>query len=253
MVTLPTLDRLQASIPQDLDVHKVTAEWFNLFAEFTRSPSPESIVSLFIPDAFWRDLLALTWNFRTFSGVPNIERFVADRLVGSSELKIQEIKLDERSVELQTPYPDLAWIQGAFTFATPVGQCSGIFRLVPITTNADTWKAHTVFTNLESLVSFPEKLGPLRNHLPSHGKWQEARERERTFADGTHQPRVIIVGAGQSGLCLAARLKCLDVSTLVVERNERVGDNWRKRYNALCLHDPVCEWAPFFFTFCVNW
>jgi len=51
---------------------------------------------------------------------------------------------------------------------------------------------------------------------------------------------VIIVGAGQNGLEIGARLKRLDVSVLV-ERNARVCDNWRDRYGALCLHDPVCE------------
>ena len=31
----------------------------------------------------------------------------------------------------------------------------------------------------------------------------------------------------------------LGVDTLVVDKNERVGDNWRKRYHQLVLHDPV--------------
>jgi putative flavoprotein involved in K+ transport len=29
------------------------------------------------------------------------------------------------------------------------------------------------------------------------------------------------------------------VPTIIVERNERPGDSWRKRYKSLCLHDPV--------------
>ena len=41
-------------------------------------------------------------------------------------------------------------------------------------------------------------------------------------------------------LALIPRLKHLGLNALVVERNERIGDNWRKRYSALCLHDPVC-------------
>lgn len=27
--------------------------------------------------------------------------------------------------------------------------------------------------------------------------------------------------------------------TIIIERNERAGDSWRKRYKSLCLHDPV--------------
>ena len=49
----------------------------------------------------------------------------------------------------------------------------------------------------------------------------------------------MIVGGGQGGIALGARLRQLDVPTIIVERNERPGDSWRKRYKSLCLHDPV--------------
>ena len=38
---------------------------------------------------------------------------------------------------------------------------------------------------------------------------------------------------------VGARLKRLGVPTIIVEKNERAGDSWRKRYKSLCLHDPV--------------
>lgn len=50
---------------------------------------------------------------------------------------------------------------------------------------------------------------------------------------------MVIVGAGQSGLMLAYRLQQLNVPTLIIDKNERIGDNWRKRYRSLVLHDPV--------------
>ena len=31
----------------------------------------------------------------------------------------------------------------------------------------------------------------------------------------------------------------LNVPTIIIEKNERPGDSWRKRYKSLCLHDPV--------------
>lgn len=40
---------------------------------------------------------------------------------------------------------------------------------------------------------------------------------------------------------MAARLEALGVPALVVEANERVGDNWRKRYESLSLHFPVWQ------------
>ena len=50
---------------------------------------------------------------------------------------------------------------------------------------------------------------------------------------------VLVVGGGQAGLSIAARLKQLNVDTLIVDRNKREGDNWRNRYHALTLHNQV--------------
>jgi len=124
-----------------------------------------------------------------------------------------------------------------FDFSTGVGKASGIARLVP--TPSGEWKAHVVFTNLESLTGFPEKVGPFRNQNANHGRWESQRKKEIDFVDS--DPVAIIIGGGQSGLEIAARLKVLDVPSLVLEQNPRIGDNWRNRYEALCLHDPVCE------------
>jgi putative flavoprotein involved in K+ transport len=53
------------------------------------------------------------------------------------------------------------------------------------------------------------------------------------------QPYVVIIGGGQGGIALGARLRQLGVPTIIVEKNDRPGDSWRKRYKSLCLHDPV--------------
>jgi heterodisulfide reductase subunit A-like polyferredoxin len=143
---------------------------------------------------------------------------------------------------------DLAWIQAFFGFKTDVGKCSGIFRLV--LQDDGKWKAHVMFTNLEELASFPELTGPRRSYAPNHGKWLAQREAEREFVN--EDPTVLIIGGGQGGLSLAARLKCLGVSCLVLEKNERVGDNWRNRYDGLCLSDPVCECSYFVFLRAMN-
>ena len=47
------------------------------------------------------------------------------------------------------------------------------------------------------------------------------REREVNFMD--REPAVVIIGAGQSGLDVAARLKCLGIECLLIERNKEVG------------------------------
>jgi putative flavoprotein involved in K+ transport len=50
---------------------------------------------------------------------------------------------------------------------------------------------------------------------------------------------VLVVGGGQAGLSIAARLTQLQIDTLIVDRGQRIGDNWRNRYHALTLHNQV--------------
>ena len=50
---------------------------------------------------------------------------------------------------------------------------------------------------------------------------------------------MLVVGGGQAGLAIAARLAQLQVDTLIVDRERRIGDNWRNRYHALVLHNQV--------------
>ena len=232
---LPTLERLGLSALPEVDPAVVAQPWFQRFANCIQANNVDGILSQLVNDVFWRDMLALTWDFRTFFGANRIKQFLLDRLPTT---KLSNLQLDAKSATLERPYPDIAWIQAFFTFSTAVGTGSGILRLVPMP-NGD-WKAHAIFTNLEGLHGFPELTGPLREQESKHGTWPEQRRRERECEGPDQQPVVIIVGGGQSGLELAVRLKYLGVKTLVVEREARIGDHWRKRYEALCLHDTVC-------------
>lgn len=235
-VSLPTLDKLQVKLPEAINPHEVAAGWLQTFSKAVDSGNIDAILALFVEDGLWRDMLALTWDFRTIHGTSRIRKLLEACLV---KTKVTSIRLAEQRAKEPSLFtiPGLVWVQAFFDFETAVGLASGIFRVVPCSNGA--WKAHVMYTNLESLRGMPEKVGPLRNFEPSHGQWLEQRAKEMAFED--HDPKVLIIGAGQSGLGVAARLKYSDVSTLVVERNARIGDNWRNRYQSLCLHDPVCE------------
>lgn len=67
--------------------------------------------------------------------------------------------------------------------------------------------------------------------------WLDRRRVAQEYADSS--PEVLVVGGGQGGMSLAARLGQLGVDTLVVDRMQRVGDNWRRRYHSLALHNEV--------------
>lgn len=197
-----------------------------------------AVIDLLVDDDFWRDMLALTWDFHTYEGKDTIKQFLANQL---PKFNPSAFTLCEDLTGLHIPYEDLAWIQAFFEFDTIVGHASGIFRLVPLADGS--WKAHTVYTSLEGLKGFPEKIGFPRNHEMNCGTCSERREQE--FLE--EEPTVVVIGGGHSGLILAARLKMLGVNALVLERNERIGDNWRKRYTSLFLHEPFwCDHLPYF-------
>ncbi|KAJ7292438.1 hypothetical protein C8J57DRAFT_1265861 [Mycena rebaudengoi] len=229
---LPTLDKLGAVVPPDIDIDKTAADWIAAFASSVESCDVTSIVSLFVDESHWRDMLALTWDFRSIHGAAAIRKLLTDRLASAG---VAKITIKPQTPALQTPAPDLAWISIMFDFETHIGLCSGIVRLVP--TSAGAWKAHCMYTNLEDLKGHPELIGALRDESPNHGKW--ATERARSLAFENEDPVVLIIGGGHSGLEVAARLKYLGVRTLVVEKDARIGDNWRNRYDGLCLHNPV--------------
>src|SRR5205823_6139259 len=106
-------------------------------------------------------------------------------------------------------------------------------------------QAYTLLTGLDELKGYEQTAGSLRPKSVEHGirpdrrTWLEQRQRESEELGHSTQPYVVIVGGGQGGIALGARLRQLQIPTIIVERNERPGDSWRKRYKSLCLHDPV--------------
>ncbi len=111
------------------------------------------------------------------------------------------------------------------------------------TATADAPKAWTLLTALDELKGHEETVGRARPTGQSYSRdfrgpnWLDLRKSAAAYADS--DPAVLVVGAGQAGLSIAARLKQLQVDTLVVDRWPRIGDNWRKRYHALTLHNQV--------------
>ena len=234
--SLPTFDKLGVRPPTDVDAEKIGRAWTEQFAQFVSSKDVQGILSIIQPDGWWRDLFALTWDLRTFHGPEKIAKFLEDRL------DVQGLtNVEFNQAQFQQPFPDMAWIVTQFDFETKIAKGRGLARLVP---NKDGhWRAIVVSTNLEDLKDYPEAIGPHRNPLPNHGKWADQRLRETAFEG--REPEVLIIGGGQSGLEVAARLKNLGVSNLIIEKQPRVGELWRTRYEALCLHAPVCEWDAF--------
>ncbi|KAK7032645.1 hypothetical protein VNI00_012910 [Paramarasmius palmivorus] len=245
---LPTLDYLKVSLPSNVDAKQIAKDWFASFSKHAQAGDVQGVLDGFTEESYWRDMLALTWDFRTFVGTPSIRQFLNDRL---GSLQLHDLKLrEDQYLQLQQPFPDVAWIQFMFDFKVgSVGTGMGIGRLIPQSNGS--WRCQCIYTNLEDLQAFPEKIGALRNIEPNHGLWVAQRQKEVAFEDT--EPTALIVGGGQSGLDVAARLKALGVNHLIIEKNPRIGDSWRNRYEALCLHDPVWYDHMPYLPFPPNW
>ncbi len=132
-------------------------------------------------------------------------------------------------------------IEAIFRFETAEGRGSGVLRLVPDASSGGAPKAWTLLTVLEEIKGYEERPGRWRPQGKVYSRdfrgpnWLDERTASSAYAD--RDPAVLVVGGGQAGLTAAARLRQLQVDTLIVDREQRVGDNWRNRYHALVLHN----------------
>ena len=207
--------------------------WLHDFEEALRARDVARSAGMFAATSFWRDLVSFSWNITT---VENREG-VADLLAESLD------RTDPTTFSLEEPADDADGVTTAwFAFETAVGRGRGLVRLVEEDGEPMAW---TFLTTLYELKGFEEPLGPARPMGAEHGAnkqrltWLERREREEADLGVGVQPYVLVIGGGQGGIALGARLRQLGVPALVVDKHERPGDQWRGRYKSLCLHDPV--------------
>ena len=207
--------------------------WLDAFGQALASGQPDAVLPLFDADCYWRDLVSFTWNIRTQEGHGAIRDMLAAR---QADTAASNFALEGEATEADGVLE--AW----FTFETRVSRGRGHLRLKNSTQGDKAW---TLLTTMVELKGFEEKKGSRRIKGAEHGvhkgrkSWLELRQDEQARLGYTEQPYVLIIGGGQGGIMLAARLRRLGVPTIVVEKNERPGDSWRKRYKSLCLHDPV--------------
>ena len=203
--------------------------WLAKVERAAKKHDAKTITALFGKECYWRDLVALTWNIRTVEGRDGIEQMLSATL---PQAVLSKIRIDG---EAERSGKD---VEGWFTFETSVARGRGHVRL-------RNGVGFTVLTTMQELKGHEERRGPTRDVGIVHGAnperkvWQEERAKEMLELGNMRQPYCVIVGGGQGGIALGARLKRLGVSTIIVEKNARLGDSWRNRYRSLVLHDPV--------------
>jgi len=204
--------------------------WLRDFDAALSSGRPHAAASLFLDDAIWRDLTSFTWAIRTLDGRDAIAAMLEATLAGTRPCGW---RLDGEATESNGTIE--AWL----AFETATGRGRGVLRLRD-------GRAWTLMTMLAELKGHEEPAGDRRPQGVVHGalgpgrlSWLEARVAEQAALGRTRQPYCLIVGGGQGGIALGARLKRLGVPALIVDRHARPGDAWRSRYRSLVLHDPV--------------
>ncbi|RJS93014.1 NAD(P)/FAD-dependent oxidoreductase [Salinisphaera sp. Q1T1-3] len=191
----------------------------------------DDALSLFVDDCYWRDFLAFTWNLKTVEGKARIRDMLDARL--------DDVQPGDWTVDDNEPATHADGItEGFIEFDTSLARGYGYIRLK----DGLIW---TLLTTMHELKGHEEPRGDTRPMGAKHGAhqgeptWAEEREAELAELGVSTQPYVLIIGGGQGGIALGARLRQHGVPALIVEKNARPGDSWRQRYKSLCLHDPV--------------
>ena len=196
-----------------------------------RASDGTGAAQLFEQDGYWRDLVLFTWNLKTLEGRDQIAAMLSAQLGAVQPVSIR-IADGEHAVEAG------GVLQSWITVETNVARGVGFIRI----RDGKIW---TLLTTMSELKGFEEAKGGRRPMGAEHGartnrsSWLEHREKEAAELGYARQPYCVIIGGGQGGIALGARLRQLNVPTIIIEKNARPGDSWRKRYKSLCLHDPV--------------
>ncbi|KAL9611777.1 MAG: hypothetical protein Q9167_003588 [Letrouitia subvulpina] len=233
-------------------LNSIASEWVAAFKNILAGDHG-LVTKIFAKEAYWRDLLCMFWDFHTVHGHDQILTYVEK---ADAKDRIQDIGLFE-SPAYKLPqlvkFHNLHVIQAFLRVETRSGRGVGLVRLVPGSDDGDLWRAFTLFTTLEELKGHEENIHDRRPSGLDYGSnnatlnWKDQLLAQKSMEHG-HEPAVLILGAGQGGLTMAARLKQLSVDTLVIDQNRRVGDNWRKRYRQLKFtpKDKLADWFEYY-------
>ncbi|XRM47511.1 hypothetical protein ABZX51_010482 [Aspergillus tubingensis] len=229
LAALPNLSLHPSIDAEQLNAAKITDDWLASFSKSLSTGQPDAIQAHFLEkESWWRDFVSFSWDIACHNGSQAISSYLASSTSGFSDPKL------DQPGALQPHLADLGgmrFIQAGFGFTTKAGKGRGVLRLANV--GPDEWKAWTVFTVLERLNGQDE----LEAERAKAAEVQSSgSEPQSTNEDSDLQ--VLVVGAGQSGLALAAHLQNFGLKYLVVDKTARPGDSWRARYTSIKSHTP---------------
>jgi putative flavoprotein involved in K+ transport len=218
------------------DIESTVETWLTRFEHALMSADTTALAGLFGADSHWRDVLALTWRIETVDGGDAVVRALQ---AAAAQARPSGFKLAaDRTPPRRVTRAGTDTIEAIFRFETAQGRGSGVVRLDP-----QSGKAWTLYTGLDEIKGHEERPGRFRQDGKAYARdfrgpnWLDVRRDAAAYRD--RDPDVLVIGGGQAGLSAAACLGQLRLDTLIVDREKRIGDNWRNRYHALVLHNQV--------------
>ncbi|MGB3339468.1 MAG: NAD(P)-binding domain-containing protein [Devosia sp.] len=236
MSTVSLVQKEQVVATQATDAERAT-KWLEGFEGALLRSDRQALERMFADECHWRDMVAFTWTISTREGKPDI---IDHLLMVQPRIQAASFRLAQhRTPPRRVSRAGVQVIEAIFEFETATGRGNGLLRLP--TSNIDC--AWVLLTSLDEMKGHEEPIHERRptgsgyTRIFGSDNWLDKRAKEQAFTD--RDPAVLVIGAGQAGLGVAARLKLLGVDTLVIEKHQRVGDNWRARYHSLTLHNEV--------------
>lgn len=232
--------------------HRVAETWLVTLAAALEERDYARAAAMMHADGYWRDLLTFGWEFKTLHGVDKVQSWLSEAydVQAGRDFRLEGQPMIGAIGEHGTT------LEFFFRFETSIAHGRGYARLVEEPPSLEL-KAFTLLTTMLELKKFPQATArnrpreDLRIASSQQENWSDRRSAARQYCD--RDPEVVIIGGGQSGLMLAARLGQIGVDTLVVEKTPRVGDVWRNRYHSLQLHNEICMNHFAYMPFPDNW
>ncbi|CAG9972548.1 unnamed protein product [Clonostachys byssicola] len=238
---LPTTDVLGIEVPSDCNAQVEAEGIVRNLSKAMGAGDAQAFTDMFLEYGVWRDKLSYTWDFRTFNFQAAILKAASDLF---PQTKARNFGFLAPAPKVDRPYPDYAQLQFVVSFETEIVKASAVINAV---LTKQGWKIYTMHTVAEELLQFPE-LPPADGHMTGLISWEKQRAQDVDSAN----PEILIIGGGQNGLAMAARLKALGIDNLIIEKDE-IGDIWRKRYEYLSLHFPHWPDALPYFPYPKGW
>jgi cation diffusion facilitator CzcD-associated flavoprotein CzcO len=225
--------------------------WVQAFDAALRARSEKALAQCFVDDSHWRNLFGISWYFATFSGR---ETLVRELLTRARDAAAADFRIDTALlVPRRAVVAGREVIEAIIRFDTANGPGFGAVRLLP--SPGGVTQAWTLSTTLDFDRICADRAGERASisHIRDFAEadWLDRRRERAAYSD--RDPDVLVVGGGHAGISAAVELQRIGLSALIVDRQARIGDNWRLRYRGLKLHNktPVnhLRYLPFPVTF----